>query len=63
MELKEKRETEIRELEEKTRALQEKIDEIEKINRATIGRELKMIQLKGEIEKLRKELEKYKPST
>jgi len=45
---------------ERTKELQEKIEELEKINQLTVGRELKMIELKEEIEKLKEELEKYK---
>jgi PAS domain S-box-containing protein len=56
--------TEVREKEEKVqesnRKLQEKIEEMEKINSLTIGRELKMVELKEEIEKLKEELKKYK---
>lgn len=49
-----------RQVAERTKELQEKIDELEKINRLTVGRELKMIELKEEIQKLKEELEKYK---
>ena len=45
-------------IEERTKKLQEKIEELEKINRLTVGRELKMIELKKEIQKLKEELEK-----
>lgn len=41
---------------EKTKELQEKVEELSKINALTIGREIKMVELKGEIEKLKKEL-------
>jgi PAS domain S-box-containing protein len=42
----------------KTQAiLQEKIDELEKINEVVVGREMKMIELKEENEKLRKLLD------
>lgn len=39
---------------ERTKELQLKIDELEKFRRLTIGREIKMIELKKEIEKLKK---------
>jgi len=42
-------------VEERTQKLQEKIEELEKFNRLTVGRELKMIELKEEIERLKKE--------
>lgn len=42
---------------EKTRKLQEKVEELENFNKLVVGRELKMVQLKEEVEKLRKELE------
>ena len=47
---------------ERTKELQDKIRELEKFNRLAVGRELKMIELKKEIEKLKEELEKYKPT-
>jgi len=40
-------------VEERTKELQEKVVELEKFNRLAIGRELKMIELKKEIEKLK----------
>jgi predicted hydrocarbon binding protein len=53
-----------KELEEKiketTLALEERIQELEKFHRLTVGREIKMVELKEEIERLKKELEKYK---
>ncbi len=49
-------------VEERTASLQEKIEELEKFNRLTVGRELKMIELKEEIKKLEEELEKHKKS-
>ena len=45
-------------IEERTKELREKIEELEKINRLTVGRELKMIGLKEEIKELKEELEK-----
>ncbi len=45
---------------EANRKLEEKIEELEKINRLTIGRENKMVELKEKIEKLEKQLEDYK---
>lgn len=48
---------------ERTRELQEKFEELERFQKLAIGRELKMIELKEEIEKLKKELEKYKGQT
>jgi len=41
------------EVKEKTKKLQEQVDELERINRLTIGRELKMVELKKEIEQLK----------
>ncbi len=40
--------------------LKEKVSEMEKINRLTIGRELKMVKLKERVKELEKELEKHK---
>jgi len=45
---------------ERTSSLREKIEELERFNRLTVGRELKMIELKEEIKKLEAELQKYK---
>ena len=42
-------------IEERTKELQEKMEELEKFNRLAVGRELKMIELKEEIERLKKE--------
>ena len=45
----------------KQRALElERLDELERFQRLTVGRELKMIELKKEIEALRKEVEELK---
>jgi len=52
-EIREKREKEFQELEEKTK-------ELERFNKLAVDRELKMIELKKEIEKLKEEIEKYK---
>jgi len=48
---------------ERTKGLQEKLEELEKFHQLTVGRELKIVVLKDEIKKLKKELEKYKLST
>lgn len=45
---------------ERTKELQEKIEELEKFNQLAIGRELKMVELKEEIKKLKIELERHK---
>jgi len=50
----------IEELEKMKKELEEKIRELEKFREITVGRELKMIELKKEIEKLKKEIGKYK---
>jgi hypothetical protein len=40
--------------------LRYRLEEVEKLQRLVVGRELKMIELKEEIERLKRELEKYK---
>lgn len=47
-------------IKERTRELQEKIEELERFQRLAVGRELKMIELKEEIKRLKEELEKIK---
>jgi len=47
---------------ERTRELQERIDELEQFRKLTVGRELKMVELKKEIEKLKEKTEKKKRS-
>jgi PAS domain S-box-containing protein len=48
------------EVDKKTKELQEKIEELETFHKIAVGRELKMIELKEENQKLKEELEKYK---
>ena len=45
---------------ERTKELQQKIDELERFQELTVGRELKMIELKKEIKKIKEELKKNK---
>jgi len=45
---------------EKTKELQARVEELERFHHLTVGRELKMIELKEEIKKLKEELGKYK---
>ena len=45
---------------ERTKELQDKIRELEKFQKITVGRELKMIELKKKIERLKNELENQK---
>lgn len=45
---------------ERTKELEERIEELEKFHRLTVGRELKMVEMKKEIEKLQRELEERK---
>lgn len=47
-------------IKERTKALQDKIEELGRFNRLAVGREVKMIELKEEIGKLKEELEKNK---
>ena len=49
-----------KENEEKTKDLKERLEELERFHKLTVGGELRMIELKQEIKKLKKELEKYK---
>lgn len=44
---------------ERTKELKQKLEELERFRRLTVGRELKMIQLKQEIEKLREKLKRF----
>ena len=44
-----------KEVEKKTEDLKEKIGELERMNKIMIGRELKMVELKGKIEQLEKQ--------
>ena len=59
-ELKELNENLDKRVKEKTKELTEKIEELERFQKLTIGRELKMIELKEEIKKHDEELEKRK---
>ena len=59
-ELKELTERQEEIIKERTKDLQGRVNELERIHRLTVGRELKMIVLKEEIERLKEELEKYK---
>jgi len=45
-------------IKERTKELQERVEELEKFKKLTEGRELRMVELKEEIAKLKKELEK-----
>jgi len=47
---------------ERTKELQLKIDELEKFQRLTIGREVAMVELKKEIKKIKEELKKTNPA-
>jgi hypothetical protein len=58
--LEEKVKERTKELQEKTIELQKRVVELEEFHKLTVGREIKMIELKEEIERLKKELEKYK---
>ena len=45
---------------ERTRELQERVRELERFHQITVGRELKLIELKKELKKIKEELEKFK---
>jgi HAMP domain-containing protein len=45
-------------IKERTKELEEKIEELEKFHKLAVGRELKMIELKEELKKLREEMKK-----
>ena len=47
-------------IKERTRELQKKVKELEKFHKLAVGRELKMVELKKEISKLKKDSEKSK---
>ena len=47
-------------IKERTKEIQEKMADLEQFQKLAVGRELKMIELKKEIENLKEELEKYK---
>ena len=47
-------------IEERTKELRERLEELEKFHQLTVGRELKMIELKKEIQKLKNKLNKFK---
>ena len=59
-ELKELSEGLDRQVKEKTKELQERIDELERFHKMTIGRELKMTELKKEVARLKEEINKIK---
>jgi methyl-accepting chemotaxis protein len=50
------------EIERRTKEVRKRVDELERFQRLAVGRELKMLELKNEIRKLKKELEKSKRS-
>jgi PAS domain S-box-containing protein len=47
-------------IQERTKELEEKIEELEKINKLMVGREMKMVELKEDKEKLQNKLKKLK---
>lgn len=47
------------ELEAKTKELQSKLEDLEKLQKLAVGREMKMIELKSEIQRLKKIIEDY----
>ncbi|MDD5589988.1 MAG: PAS domain-containing protein [Candidatus Portnoybacteria bacterium] len=48
------------EIKQATSQLREKLDELERFNRLAVGRELKMIELKEELERIKKEADDFK---
>ena len=44
----------------RTKELRERVEELERFHRLTVGREVRMVELKKEIEGLKKEIEKRK---
>ncbi|KPJ56584.1 hypothetical protein AMJ49_04525 [Parcubacteria bacterium DG_74_2] len=48
------------EVEKRTKEIQERVDELERFYKLTVGRELRMVELKQEIKKLKERLEKEK---
>lgn len=50
-------------IQERTRELEEKVDELERMNKLMVGRELKMTEMKQEIQKLREQIEKLNAKT
>jgi hypothetical protein len=47
-------------IEERTKEIKERMEELERFHHLAVGRELKMVELKKEIEELARQLEKYK---
>lgn len=48
------------EVKKRTKELRQRVEELEKFHNLTVGREMKMLELKEEIERLKEELKKYK---
>ena len=59
-ELKELSEGLERQVEKRTEELRGKIQELERFNKLSVGRELKMVELKEEVKRLKEELENLK---
>ncbi len=53
-------ESTVAQLEETQKELRKKVDEFEKFQKLAVGRELRIIELKDEISRLKRELSKYK---
>lgn len=56
-EAREKLREKIKELEQTKKELQEKVKELERFQELTVGRELKMVELKKQVESLRKKVD------